>query len=197
MLDAAPHTRLDAHEPVSPLHLGCYSIRTPRWACVYTHPQAEIWADTNLRRGGYHTYLPLYATTVRDRATPTLRHVVHRPLFARYLFLRFDHHTESWSPVRATPGVADLIRAGSEVAYSSEAAVEALRATEGVRRFLPPPTASWAPGTPCSLAAGPFAGLPAVVISQHHDQAAITVMFLGHLRNVSVPLDALAPRGDN
>jgi transcriptional antiterminator RfaH len=211
MLDAAPHTRLDDLATARQLYARrgkagrgpasgsddtppCYSIRSHRWACVYTHPQAEIWADTNLRRGGYPTYLPLYATTVSDRATPTIRHVVHRPLFARYLFLLFDHLSESWSPIRATPGVADLIRAGSEVAYASEAAIEALRASEGVRRFLPPSNTQWAPGTPCSLAVGPFAGLPAVVTAQHNDEATITVMFLGHLRNVLVPLDCLKAR---
>jgi transcriptional antiterminator RfaH len=192
MLDAAPHTRLDADNPHD--HHGCYSIRDPRWACVYTHPQAETWADTNLRQAGYVTFLPTFATRVRDNAIPSLWHPVQRPLFPRYLFIRFNHLTESWTPIRATPGVQDLVRCGSTPAYASEAAVSALQAGQAARATPTPPSAIWAPGVPCSLATGPFAEHQAVVMSVGHDMALVALMMFGHLREVAVQLDALQPR---
>jgi transcriptional antiterminator RfaH len=124
-----------------------------------------------------------------------LHHVI-RPLFPRYLFLQFDHLAESWSPVRATPGVLDLIRSGSELHYANAGAVEALEATQDARRSQPPEISQWASGAPCALRYGPCAGLPAVITAVTRETATIAIMMLGHLRNVSVPLDCLAPRGD-
>jgi transcriptional antiterminator RfaH len=181
---------------VSPRHLGCYSIRTaPRWACVYTHPQAEFFADANLRRCGYRTLLPLYALRRRD-GRPIRTTSILVPLFSRYLFLMFDHLTESWSPVRATPGVVDLVRAGLEPAYVNTSAVEALEATQALRSTLTPPEDLWRPGDACELSQGPFAGLPAVVTHVSTETANIAVMFLGHLRNLLVPLDCLKARDE-
>jgi transcriptional antiterminator RfaH len=186
MLDAAPHTRLDGLEP-DPFLARCGSY----WAVTQTHPQAERWARDNLERQGYSTFLPLVRVRQPDRATPTIHHVVTRPLFTSYLFVRID--SPLWAPIRHTFGVRRLLLDGEgRPGIVAEAAIEALQAVQD----LPAPPTPWEPGTPCSLAAGPFAGLPAVVTAQHLDEATIAVMFLGHLRTIRVPLDALAPRGE-
>lgn len=176
-------------------HPQCYSIGTPRWACVYTHPQAELWANTNLQTIGYTTYLPMQAVQRRDRATPTVLHQVETPLFARYLFLQFNHQAESWSPIRAAPGVIDIIRHGQEVHYARDGDISALQATDELRRHLPAPNAQWAPGTPCSLANGlPLSGLPAVVTELRGHQVHVAIMFLGQLRHIRVHASQLIPR---
>jgi transcriptional antiterminator RfaH len=175
-------------------HLPCYSIPTPRWACVYTHPQAERWASDNLTRIGFQTYLPLYLVSRPDRATPSILHHVLVPLFSRYLFLQFDHRAESWSPIRAAPGVSDLVRCGADVHYASAGAVEALQATEALRATRLPEIASWAPGTPCSLGKGIMAGHPAVVLAVSHSSARVGLMFLGEMRTFRVPVEYLTPR---
>ena len=196
-LDATPATRLDAaqHDSADSLatsRMPCHSIR---WACIYTHPQAERWANTNLQRSGYATYLPLYLTRVRDNAIRSLWHTVERPLFARYLFLRFDHTSTSWSPIRATPGVVDLVRSGTDPAYASDAAISTLQALDHVRRTLTPPEPLWRPGAACRLAGGgAFDGHGAVVTAVHHDRALVALLMLGHLREVQVSLDCLAAR---
>jgi transcriptional antiterminator RfaH len=178
-------------------HPPCRSIRAPRWACVYTHPQAELWAEANLRRSGYTTFLPTHLVRQRDRALPSLVHSVIRPLFPRYLFLLFDHRAASWSPIRATPGVADLIRSGSDVHYAPDAAVSALQATEAARRCLTAENAKWASGVPCSLATGhPFEGHQAVVVQVGKESATIAIMLFGELREVAVDANCLVPRED-
>ena len=195
-LDALPATRLDAlhHDSADTLatsRMPCHSIR---WACIYTHPQAEHWANSNLQRSGYTTYLPLYATRVRDRAIRSLWHTVERPLFQRYLFLRFDHTSTSWSPIRATPGVAHLVRNGTDPAYASDAAISTLQAHDHVRRTLTPREPLWRPGAACRLSDGAFQGHDAVVTAVHHDRALVALLMLGHLREVQVSLDCLVAR---
>lgn len=173
---------------------GCNSIAGRRWACVYTHPQAERWANQNLTARGYQTYLPLHAVRVRDRVTPTITHVSVRPLFSRYLFVRFDHLTESWSPIRDTPGVVGLLHTGTHVHYANPGAVERLQATEEQRQIPHEDAAAWAPGTPCFLVAGPFTGRPAVVVDTH--PLRIALVMLGGLREMHVTPDAIVPRNE-
>lgn len=179
---------------------GCRSIRgvdapPARWACVYTQPQAERWADQNLRRIGYQTYLPMLAVRRRDPVTPTMHHDVLVPLFSRYLFVQFDHTTESWSPIRACPGVVDLVRSGSQIQYARADVLSVLQAGEAVRRTSTPPEGVWRPGAACRLAGGPCHGLDAVVVAVGRRKALVAVMMLGALREVMVQLTALEARG--
>lgn len=173
---------------------GCYSIGAPRWACIYTHPQAEAWANANLIQRGYTTYLPTHAVRVRDRVIPSLTHTVIRPLFSRYLFVRFDHTTESWSPIRATPGVVGILRAGATVHYASPGTVERLQATETERGEPRQAAAAWATGDACTLVAGPLGGRPAVVVEVNPRTICIALIMLGGLREMFVTPDAIEPR---
>lgn len=165
----------------------CHSIA---WACVYTHPQAERWANDNLRQAGYVTCLPLMQVRRRDRVITSLWHTVEVPLFSRYLFICFDALAESWSPIRAAPGVRDLVRNGDEVAYTPDAVVARLQAVQA----LPPPATPWAPGTPCTLAEGPFKGHAGVVIEQRGQTALVAVLLFGALRPLHAPLASLRAR---
>jgi transcription antitermination factor NusG len=49
---------------------------------------------------------------------------------------------------------------------------------------------------PCSLAAGPLAGTPAIVTQVGKEMATVALVLFGHLREVAVQLDALQPRTD-
>jgi transcription antitermination factor NusG len=174
----------------------CYG-NSPRtgWIVATTHAQAERWADANLQHRGYRTYLPLVARRRPVPALRTLSTVVLVPLWSGYLFVHYDSR-DPRRPIRETPGVRDVIRCGNQIQWAPEAEIRALQATEAARRSLTPETTQWAPGALCSLLAGPFAGLPAIVTSLHRDEATITLMFLGHLRNVSVNLDCLKVRDE-
>jgi transcription antitermination factor NusG len=186
---------VDTAAPVAN-HLGCYSIR---WACVYTQPQAETWAASNLTTAGYHVWFPTSVVQRRDRATPTIRHAVTVPLFPRYGFIAFDHRDTSWSPIRDTPGVVDLVRCGSLPAYTSDTVVRVLRSaldasqaaaasidTQDARRRV---GAAVAPGN-----RSPFAGHPAVIISVTGNRAVIAIVMFGQVRHVSVDVNSLVAR---
>ena len=184
--------------PRSPTdHLGCYG-NSPRigWIVAATNSQAEHHADANLRHRGYRTYLPLVLRSRRDRVLPTLVHRLLVPLFRSYLFVHYDSR-DPRRPIRETPGVRDLIRCGSEVQFAPEAAVSALQASEHTRRSLPPPNTQWAPGAVCRVGMGIFAGHLGVVTEVGHDMALVSLMFLGHLREISLPLDCLTARDND
>lgn len=192
MLDAMVRDRLlpIAEQEWSNHHL-CYG--NAGWAVAATHPQAELWANANLRHRGYRTYLPVHAVRRRDPTLRTLSRIVDAPLFPGYLFVWFDPR-DPWRPIRETPGVRHLIHCGSQVQYAPEAAVAALQAGEAARRMPPTRESLYRPGAACRLDYGPCQGLDAVVLSVSGDRALVSLMMLGALRQVAVALDCLRLR---
>jgi hypothetical protein len=161
------------------------------WACCYTHPQAERRALARLTEQGFDAYLPLITVLRRDRATPSIRHRVQVPAFPRYLFVCI--RSALWTPIKYTRGIAAmLLKPDGYPQTVTAAAVSALRAACAI----PAPDDYWAPGTPCSLAAGPMRGLPGIVLELHHDIARIGILFLGQLRQISLHVDCLKPRDE-
>jgi transcriptional antiterminator RfaH len=179
--------------PDSRNDLRCYGSGAPRWAVVQTHPQAEHWANSNLQRNGYRTFLPLCTVQRRDRVLPTLKRLVVVPLFSRYLFVQHDN-PDLWRPIRETPGVHCVLTNGNRIQYARAGDVEAVRAAQALAATQPPENCWAAPGTPCSPAAGAFTGHPAVVISVERGKAIIAMLLFGELRQVSVDVSSLVAR---
>jgi transcription antitermination factor NusG len=173
----------------------CYSIR---WACVYTQPQAEAWAASNLTTAGYRVWFPTSVVQRRDRATPTIRHAVTVPLFPRYGFIAFDHRDTSWSPIRDTPGVVDLVRCGALPAYTTDTNVAALRsaldASQAAAALIQPPDATRRVGAAVAQASGPFAQHQGVIIEIRGNRAVLAMLLFGELRQVSVDVNSLVAR---
>jgi transcription antitermination factor NusG len=191
ILDMQPDNGLESRIPLD--SLGCYGNGELRWCVAQTQPQAEHWAATNLRRNGYQTYLPLYATLRRDRALPTLRHTVMAPLFSGYIFILHNNPT-LWRPIRETPGILSVLTTASRIQWVPAGTVEAIQAGDDARRSVAADHAAWAPGTACTLATGPFAGHDAVVIGTRDGRTLVSVMVFGAMREVSVDADCLTAR---
>lgn len=193
MLDAATIPRIASTTPSD--HHGCGSHRTPPWICSQTHPQAERWAAANLHRQGYQTYLPLVAVSRTDRTVPTLRRRVIVPMFRSYLFVCLQ--SQHWTPIQHTRGVARVLTCDGQPHHINPSVLEAVRAAEALGAAQPPEITQWAPGAACSLRKGhAFEGLPAVITEIHGHAATIAMLFLGELRTLTVPLDALLHSGD-
>lgn len=196
MLDVATTPRIHTPQPVSRDHLGC-NCNSPRtgWIVAVTQPQAESWADTNLSRRGYRTYLPRYAAKRRDPVLRTRTQIVLAPLWPGYLFV---HHNsrDSWRPIYETPGIRSVLKHRDQIQWVRAGAVEAVEALEDARRHLPAVNAQWAPGAVCRVATGIMAGFPGVVLSTGHDMALVSLMFLGQLREISLPVECLVARDD-
>ena len=191
MLDALPATRLDQPQrgpAPADEWCGVPCGSRPVWCAVVTHVQAERRAHASLHRYGFEAYLPL--VTIRRPC----RHYHTGPLFPRYVFVRLDL-TRPWHPVIAAPGVFQLVTFnGTKPATCSDAVVRAVReAVDGFDAFSAAEPL-WKPGQPCSLALGPLAGMPAVVTQVGADMATVALLMFGHLREITVQLDALQPR---
>jgi transcriptional antiterminator RfaH len=163
------------------------------WTVVATHPQAERWAEANISRAGYRTYLPLVAGKKRDRAIRTMFHDVLLPLFPGYLFAEVGS-ADPWTPIRYAPGVRSLIIYGNRLQYARAGAVEALQAGEEFRREVPQGAAAWRVGASCAILGGVFEGAAAVVVELRGLRAVVALISCGALTRAVVELSALGPR---
>ena len=174
-------------------HYPCIRVR---WAVLATQPQAETWAEQNLRQRGYNPYVPRYAARQRDRVIRSQFHIILRPLFPGYIFCQHDPR-DPWRPIRFCPGIRANLLGGNGIQYAREGAVEAVQAAEDIRRVLPPPNRLWSPGKPCAVSYAPAGReLPGVVLQVGTDMATVAMMWFGALREVAVQLDCLRGRDE-
>jgi transcription antitermination factor NusG len=191
MLDAARITELANPDPDSS-HAQDDAPCGRHWAVVYTHPSAERWAESNLIRRGYDTFLPLVTVTRRDRVLHTLARRVQVPAFPRYVLVALDTH---WTPVRYCPGVHSLLMNDGKPGRVDAAAVDALRAAQALAATTTTQDAAqWAPGAPCVLGNGSLRGHHAVVLRVARETAHLSVMLFGALRQVQAPVAWLVAR---
>lgn len=180
-------------QPRRPNHPGCGRLDTaPRWAVVRTHPQAERWADSNLARIGYRTYLPLVLVRRRDPVLRTLTRHVEAPLFPSYLFV-LHSPADPWTPIRYAAGIASLLVDNGGLAYTRTGEIEALIDTEADRR-MPPADTQIRPGSACVVARGPCSGADGVVLDVAGTRARVSLLMLGALRSVTLPVAHLEQR---
>jgi transcription antitermination factor NusG len=193
MLDATPQQAVATQQHDSAASLATVTHGVLRqWCVAHTEPGAERYANDNLTRSGYQTYLPLIAVQRRDRVTRSLTHTVTIPLFTRYLFVANDNPA-LWRPIRETPGVASVISSNGRAHHARAGAVEALQAGEETRRLLTARRAVYVPGDAVAVRYGIVAGHRGVVTSVHGDTVSVALLFLGELRDIRLPLDCLAP----
>ena len=130
---------------------------TLSWYLVHTKPRQEDIALANLERQGYECYLPqMRIERIRRRKAE----VAAEPMFPRYLFVRLDSSDQgkSWSPIRSTLGVSQLVHFGARAAKVDETLIDLLRQRE---RGLPT-EAMFHSGDAVFIADGPFAGIDAI-----------------------------------
>jgi transcriptional antiterminator RfaH len=130
---------------------------TLSWYLVHTKPRQEEIALANLQRQGYECYLPqMRIERIRRRKAE----VATEPMFPRYLFIRLDSSDQgkSWSPIRSTLGVSQLVHFGARAARVDDTLVDLLRERE---RSMPT-EAMFQTGDSVVIADGPFAGIEAI-----------------------------------
>ncbi len=163
---------------------------TSAWFLVRSKPRQESVALTHLARQGYESYLPLFATEKLVRRKST---VVQEPMFARYLFVRLDTtgQGQSWSPIRSTVGVSELVCFGSRPARVDDALIATLREREATQQA--DPITLFAHGDNVRITEGAFAGLEAIY--QMNDAEGRSMVLLDLLsKPVAMTIDAASLR---
>jgi len=195
---SAPPKREPATEPVAAdapaLDPPAPAVHVPptsmAWFLVRSKPRQEAVALTNLMRQGYESYLPLFAAEKLVRRKPA---IVQEPMFARYLFVRLDTsgNGQSWSPIRSTVGISELVCFGSRPARVDAALIATLRERETAQQA--DPDALFAAGDSVRITEGAFAGLEAIY--QMNDAEGRAMVLLDLLsKPVAMTIDAASLR---
>jgi transcriptional antiterminator RfaH len=162
-----------APEPqlTTPSALTVIPSPTTAWYLVHTKPRQEDVALANLQRQGYECYLPqMRIERIRRRKAD----VATEPMFPRYLFIRLDSSDQgkSWSPIRSTLGVSQLVHFGARAAKVDDALVELLRRREQAM----PMDAMFHSGDSVVITDGPFAGIEAIYQTADADRRAFILL---------------------
>jgi transcriptional antiterminator RfaH len=163
-------TVISSAEP-SILSTKSSALSTEFWYLVHTKPRQEDVALANLQRQGYDCYLPqMRIERIRRRKAE----VATEPMFPRYLFIRLDSSDQgkSWSPIRSTLGVSQLVHFGGRAAKVDDALVDLLRQREQAM----PLDATFHSGDSVVITDGPFAGIEAIYQTSDADRRAFILL---------------------
>jgi transcriptional antiterminator RfaH len=159
-------------------HLQPFEVRpetkpTAAWYLVHTKPRQEIAALTNLRNQGYECYLPKMRI---ERVRRSVASVGLEPMFPRYLFIRLEtgDHAKSWSPIRSTPGVSQLVRFGDRPAKVDDRLIELLQWREQSQ----PVEELFRGGDRVIITEGSFAGIEAIYQAPSAEHRALILLEL-------------------
>ena len=129
------------------------------WYLVHTKARQEDTAITNLQRQNFRCYMPmLYVEKVRRGKSV----VVAEPMFPSYVFVQLDTsgQGQSWSPIRSTLGVRELVKFGGHPPKVDAELITALHEREQLQQSNP--QALFAAGDKVVITDGPFAGIEAI-----------------------------------
>lgn len=158
----APMPMAEPKLPMSSLGKSPQDLSLPpqhAWYLVHTKARQEDTAITNLQRQNFRCYMPmLYVERVR-RGKPV---VVAEPMFPSYVFVQLDTsgQGQSWSPIRSTLGVRELVKFGGHPPKVDAELINALHAREQLQQSNP--QALFAAGDKVVITDGPFAGIEAI-----------------------------------
>lgn len=105
------------------------SFQTPGWHVAYTDVRAEDGAQAGIEAVGFECLLlkeKLSRKVIRGR----LRDDLTRPLFSRYLFVRFNPYREEWQRIEHVDGVQSVIKNGDMPSRVPDAWITAMRKAE-------------------------------------------------------------------
>jgi transcriptional antiterminator RfaH len=152
------------------------------WYLVHTKGRQEDTAITNLQRQNFRCYMPmLYVEKVR-RGKPV---VVAEPMFPSYVFVQLDTsgQGQSWSPIRSTLGVRELVKFGGHPPKVDVELINALHEREQLQQSYP--QALFAAGDKVVITDGPFAGIEAIYQTTDAERRS---MILLSMLNKPVPM---------
>jgi transcriptional antiterminator RfaH len=129
------------------------------WYLVHTKARQEETALTNLERQKYRCYMPMLHFEKIRRGKSV---IVEEPMFPSYVFVQLDNsgNGQSWTPIRSTLGVRELVRFGGQSPRVDPDLIVALLEREYMQQANP--QALFAAGDKVVVMEGAFAGMEAI-----------------------------------
>jgi transcriptional antiterminator RfaH len=172
-------------------------IATPiygsRWYCVRTGHELEHVADIEMRLAHFEVFAPMIIAlslrALRDGARSALE-----PLFARYLFVRFDRAGLAWREISRMRGVETILGSDGAPRSMPDEAINVLRAQCDLNDCIyaadPIEPDDFKPGCSVKAITGRYAGFIGIVDRTKDERVRILLTMLG----AEVPVDV--PRTD-
>lgn len=152
------------------------------WYLVHTKAHQEDTAITNLQRQNFRCYMPMLFVEKVRRGKPV---VVAEPMFPSYVFVQLDTsgQGQSWSPIRSTLGVRELVKFGGHPPKVDAELINTLHEREQLQQSNP--QALFAAGDKVVITDGPFAGIEAIYQTTDAERRS---MILLSMLNKPVPM---------
>jgi len=163
-------------------------ISSPRWYLVQSKPRQADRAEINLCNQGYQVFHPRLRIE-RIRRGQRIR--TQESLFPNYLFIRLQPWIDDWSPLRATRGVAKMVRFGPLPLPVDDALIEEIRHRTDMHEQTP----ALRPSDQVEIIKGPFRGLDAIFQAYEGERRALLLINLLHCpTTLNLPLDQVIPQ---
>ena len=162
------------------------------WHVVRTNVNCEARARQGIEALRFEVYMPVEHKWIRHMRKCQR---VARPIFLRYLFVRFDAAREHWYPIRFTHGVESVLTSERHVpSRVPDAWIEDFRRAEAAGVFdRTREGAAFNKGDRVKVEDGPFAGLVGDVLRADGKQRVELLLSFVH-RSVPVTVSADALR---
>ncbi len=167
---------------IEELHPISNPARFP-WYAVRVKSNFEKPVFGSLSGKGLESFLPSYKVTTRRAGN---RRESDRPLFAGYLFSRFN--PVSQLPVLTTPGVVGIVSAGRQLLPVAETEIETVRTVLN-SKLIASPWPYLRVGQPVEMIGGPVAGVTGVLVTIKNVYRLVVSISLLQ-RSVAVEIDA-------
>jgi transcriptional antiterminator NusG len=156
------------------------------WLALWTHSHCEQLVHDQLVAKAFHSFLPLIPVwSRRDGA----RHLVRKPMFPGYLFVRHAIDKASYIEIMKTNGVARILgERWDRPALVAGAEIDAVR--QVLDTGLPIlPHAYLREGQRVRITQGPLAGVEGVLVRNHLQKGLLVVSVELLQRSVAVEVD--------
>lgn len=166
------------------------SCRTLEWYAFRVRPRHEKVVSSALRNKGYVDFLPL--SRQRHRWADRYK-TVELPLFPGYIFCETD--LREIGHIKLTPGIVDVVRAGSSPLPARREEIEDLRcASQHAISMESCPLIEDVSGHTLRIASGPLRGFTGVLVEiRGKKRLVLSVELLRRSVLVELPSDAIDP----
>ena len=160
------------------------------WYAVHTQPSNEATAAFNLMRQGFQIYLPQY---VRARRHARRLEKVKRPLFPRYMFVKFDVMGQPWRNINSTFGVSRLVCCGEKPLAVPGVIIDEIKTREDNRGLVSlGRLIKYKAGDSVKVIEGALSELTGIFESaRDDDRVSVLLELLGREVVVALPMDSI------
>lgn len=167
---------------------------TAAWFVARTKTGREVTASVAVAEKGFQAFLPVHLVK-RTHAGKVQQ--LSRPLFPRYLFVRFDPATDAYGQINYCRGVASrclIVNLQDNPVSVPDPVIEAIRDRERIMRAQAGDLSTgYQPGDTFTVQCGPYTSFQATYMGEDKGKVAAIVEMFGRGHLVSIDFAEVPP----